>query len=430
MGKQTVYQIHLNPDLIEQFNETLSENEHVSEQLSFTEDYFHKKKYCGVNAWDCICSCIHRIRDTVAYLNDQKLGQKSKYRSAFDFINFMNNAAVVLDSIDMLASILGVDLTEENARIAAFNQLGKDGSGTDKKYFEYVRSLCAVHPVETSRHPCYQSSDLVTCPYLSWVRGTILEITWDCDLHANVFTNETNSWGDDICIHMDQIFAHIKYRYSLLNKIGWALHRYQENVVEEFRKTLIPERRESETENEYIDRLKAAEIERFGSSNDYVYDFAKKAISFAPSDPENLSAAQRYANAWRFALTLQLNVLRDMSRVGIKHAGIENDETGWTLFEQLEHPHCRCPELEEYGYQIEKLGYLKDREGTSDAAWGRLKLRELEPIFRPYVTMDIDFGSDEELYMLSRIALYEIALSHDCDINRAIPRESIYRRKD
>lgn len=195
MGKQTVYQIHLNPDLIEQFNETLSENEHVSEQLSFTEDYFHKKKYCGVNAWDCICSCIHRIRDTVAYLNDQKLGQKSKYRSAFDFINFMNNAAVVLDSIDMLASILGVDLTEENARIAAFNQLGKDGSGTDKNtsntFARYALStllkpaaipatkaqtLLPVHICHGFEEPSWKSLGTATCMQMSSLMRQILGV--------------------------------------------------------------------------------------------------------------------------------------------------------------------------------------------------------------------------------------------------------------
>lgn len=429
MAKQTTYQIDLDPSLIELFNETLGENEHASEQLSFTEDFFRRKRYRGINAWDCICACVSRIRDTVDYLNDQMLGQQRKYRSAFDFINFINNASVVLDSIDMLAKILGVNLSEENARTAAFNQLGKDGKGTDKKYFEYLRSLCAVHPVETDRHDTYQSSVLVTCPFISWVRGSILETTWDCDLHANAFTNDENSWGDSICIHMDQVFAHIKYRYNLLNKIGWALRKYHKDVIERFKKEPIPERGKTEAEDEYIDRLKAIEIERFGSNNDFVYDFAKEVLSFQPSNPANFSAAQRYANAWRFALSLQLNILRDMSREGVNHAGIENDNSDWILFEHLERSHCRCPELDKYGYHIEKLGYLNDREGSNDAAWGRLKLRELEPILRPYVTMDLDNDSDEELYMLSCIALYEIALLHDCNINRAIPFEKAYRRE-
>ena len=41
--------------------------------------------------------------------------------------------------------------------------------------------------------------------------------------------------------------------------------------------------------------------------------------------------------------------------------------------------------------------------------------------------LDLDNDSDEELYMLSRIALYEIALRHDCEVNRAIPYSPEYR---
>ena len=140
MGREKTFQIHLDPDLIEEFNASLNAHEHISEQISFVEKAFEKKKYRGVPAWDCICVCVHRIRDTVGYLNDQVLG-KMEHGSAFDFINFMNNASVVLDSIDMLAKIIGVDLSQEDGRVAAFNQTGTDGKGTDKKYFEFLRSL-------------------------------------------------------------------------------------------------------------------------------------------------------------------------------------------------------------------------------------------------------------------------------------------------
>ena len=44
-----------------------------------------------------------------------------------------------------------------------------------------------------------------------------------------------------------------------------------------------------------------------------------------------------------------------------------------------------------------------------------------------HVVFDYGNDSDEELYMLSRIALYEIALNHDCEINDAILLDSRYR---
>lgn len=427
MSTRKTFQIHLDPELIEEFDASLDAQEHISEQISFVEKAFSKKAYRGVSAWDCICSCVNRIRDTVEYLNDQILGVP-KYGSAFDFINFINNASVVLDSIDMLANILGVDLTIEDARTDVFKELGSNGEGTDKIYFQFLRSLCAVHPVETSRYKGkYHETDIVTCPRLTWVRGTPLEFEWDCDLYANALVNDAASWGADICVHMNQVFAYIEYRYDLLKIIGAALERYQGRKIEEYRNTPVPGRGENESEIDYIERLKKVEIERFGSNNASIYDFAETVVTFEPTNLDNKAASERYKNAWRFALGLQLNVLRDMERSGAEHAGIANDDTDWILFEQLMRARCSCDELDGYGYQLEKLGYLAGRSRSSNPAWGRLKLRELEPVFRQYVLMDLDNDSDEELYMLSRIALYEIALRHDCEVNEAIPHDPRYR---
>ena len=149
--------------------------------------------------------------------------------------------------------------------------------------------------------------------------------------------------------------------------------------------------------------------------------------SFEPKNPANRAATERYKNAWRFALDLQLNVLRDMSRKGVEHTGIRDDDTDWVLFEHLEYCSCPCKELAQFSYNLEKLGYLDGTSGESDAAWGRTKLKEMDGILGKHVVFDYGNDSDEELYMLSRIALYEIALNHDCEINDAIPLDSRYR---
>lgn len=429
---EKTFQISLDPDLIERFNESLGRHERISEQISFVEKAFERKKYRGVPAWDCICTCVHRIRDGVAYLNDQKLGNM-EHGSAFDFINFINNASVILDCIQMLADILGVDLSEENSRCSAFNMVGNDDKGTDKKYFEFIRSLCAVHPAETTRHSRYQDADIVSCPYLTWTHTFPMFASkpWDNgDIHAHAFVNEANSWGEDVCIQISQVFAHVKYRYSLLNKIGNELERYQEWKIEEYRNAPVLDRGVDESEVDFIDRLKDVELERFGSNNDFIYDFAKKAVSFAPSNEANLAAARRYAEAWRYALGLQLNILRDMLREGLEHAGIEGDEADWILFEHLLFSHSDAPELGEFDYNLEKIHYLDGECGPSDANWGRIKLHEMDGVLGKRVVFDYENESDAELYMLARIALYEIALMHPCEINDAIPLDLKYRPAD
>ena len=431
MDCEKTFRIHLDPDLIEKFDDSLGRHEHISEQISFVEKAFEKKKYRGVPAWDCVCTCVHRIRDGVAYLNKQELG-RMECGSAFDFINFINNASVVLDCIQMLADILGVDLNEENSRSAVFNMVGRDGKGTDKEYYEFLRSLCAVHPAETDRHRRYQGADMVSCPYLIWTHTSPMPpaARGGCDIHAHAFVNEANSWGEDVCIRIDQVFAYVEYRYSLLGKIGSVLERYQESEIQRFRSTPVPGMGESETEADFIGRLKDVELERFGSNNDFVYDFAKRAVSFVPTNEANLAAARRYAEAWRFALGLQLNILRDMSREGLEHAGIEGDETGWVLFEHLLFPHSGAQELRMFDYNLEKIHYLDGGYGPRDANWGRTKLREMDDVLGRRVVFDYEADSDAELYMLSRIALYEIALMHPCEINDAIPLDSKYRPAD
>ena len=151
---------------------------------------------------------------------------------------------------------------------------------------------------------------------------------------------------------------------------------------------------------------------------------------FVPSNVANAAAALRYANAWRFALSLQLNVLHDMSREGIEHAGIDNDDTDWILFEHLLYSHCHADELKPFGYNMEKLHYLDGTSGPSDSRWGRLKLCEMDEVLGRYVAFDYETDSDEELYMLSCIALYEIALRNPCEVNDAIPFDSKYRSSD
>lgn len=419
--RERLFKISLDPNILESFDDALGEQEHISAQQVFSG-----KHYKGLNAWDCVCSCVHRIRDTVGYLNDMELGRMA-HGNAFDFMEFMNNASVVIDSVNMLASIFAVSLDEENERNQVFGEPGSDGKGTDKDYFEFIRSLCVVHPTDTSRHPRYQGSKLVTCPYITWTDSLTRPAFNDCDLHANAFVNEASSWGDSVNIYINQIFDYVEYRYSLLNKVKYGLVRYQDEALAKFRRKHIEVRAENESVSDYVDRLKQEERKRFGDANDYVFDMAKDLLFFEPTDERNKAAVARYKNAWLYALDLELNSLRNMSRIGPENGGLEGDSSGWTLFENLWHCHSGHPDLKGYGYQLEKLHYLDGMRGPSDARWGRRKLFEMEDVLAQHVCISSDF-SDKELYYLALTCLYELALEVPCRINEAIPGDSRYRR--
>lgn len=419
-----VFQIKLNDDLIEYFNETVLEHDYLSLRKTF-----EGKSYNGINAWDCICSCMDRIRFTVRYLNDMKLEMSNAYGNAFNFMEFMNNAAVIIDAVDMLARVFSISMSEEDAECRIFNQFGDDGKGTDKTYFKFLRSLCVVHPVNTSYHRNYQNEQpFLTCPYIRWNKGVLaVMMNDDADLHAKVYDNILNSIGDYIPIYMSQVFEYVKYRYGLITKVAGGIRRYHSSYIEELRKQDIPGRAATESEHDYLARLKAEHIERFGGGYDYVYDYIISILDFVPTNPVNNDAVERYKNAWRRATDFELNALRNVSYEGFDNCGVHSDSEGNALIGELYYCHCDSPSLREYSYQLSKLHYLDGTYGPHDAAWGREMLRELLPVLSKYISFEGRLG-DWELYVLSNIALYELALDNPSVLNDSMPMDPQFRR--
>lgn len=421
---EKVFQIKLNDDLIEYFNEVISEHDYLSLRKTF-----EGQKYHGIIAWDCICSCMDRIRSTVHYLNDMKLDTLNQYGNAFNFMNFINNAAIVLDAVDMLADIFSVDLTEENNECRIFRQPGDDDEGTDKKYFQFLRSLCVVHPTDTGRHKRYQQDqDFLTCPSICWnsdLTGRMLGE--DADLRAKVYDNRPDSIGDYLLIYMNQIFEYVKYRYGLITKVAGGIRKYHSSYIEELKGKEIPNRTETETERDYLSRLRTEHIERLGGGFDYIYDYAIKLLDFQPTSSGNEDSVTRYKNAWKRAFEFELNALRNVSYEGYENCGVYCESEGSALINELYYCHCDCPSLKELSYELSKLHYLDGTYGPSNSSWGRKMLRELVPLFSEYVVFDRGL-SDWELFVLSNIALYELSLDYPSVLNDSIPNDPQYRR--
>lgn len=413
------FQIALDLSLIKDFSKQLDSEEHISMQKMFSTSKYH-----GINAWDCIATCVHRIHDTSGYLKDMKLG-KMEHGNAFDFFEFMNNASVIVDSVDMLADVFDVDQTNFDSRFDIFQKRGKDGNGTDKDYFEFLRSLCVVHPQNTSRHKRYQNSKFVSCPYVVWCDSLTRSFWNDADLHANAFTNENNSWGDSICIYIDEVFAYVVRRYEFLSEITKGLCRYQNDVIRSYVAKPVQPKGLEESLDAYVLRLKSEANERFGSHEDFIYDFALDLIQFTPSNAVNYAAVDRYRNALLYALELERHAMNSMTHEGADNSGLDND-SGWTLFGDLWHP---CPSGDfsgKYAYQLEKLHYLDGTHGPDNALWGRLQVEKMIPEFPGSVHFDELLG-DHELYMLTLTALYELAVSSSGWINDTIPMDTRYR---
>ncbi|HBF8686558.1 hypothetical protein KWV42_10470 [Clostridioides difficile] len=413
---RNIFQISINIDVLTRLRDKINEENYISYSKEFYDK--NKKKY---RAWDKICAIMDRLDDTVDYLNQLKLNTGIHRRSAFDFFDFMNNAAVVVDCIGDLAKIFEVSDEEIKTSTEVFNELGNDGKGTDKKYFEYLRSLCSVHPVETSRHRSYQESSFECSPYVMWNDKTI----WtndDSDLYAVVYTSKDNDSFKRIHIHIDQIFEYVKRRVNFIENIIEDIEKYQQEITGIFRNTPIKKEEDFESYVDYLRNLKK-EIEiRYGNDSFHELNYLIELFNLPLSNPANEEKMNLYKNALKYAIKFEHNSIQNMTNEGYKNNGILYPQVNitTTLLEELISLNSGSEERCKYSYAIEKTLYLSYDSCWSDRAWAYAQINEMMPFLERYVTFD-KAESDFEHYVLVKLALYLECLENDCLINKNIP---------
>lgn len=395
----------------------------INEQYNIS----YSKQYGKHRAWDKICSIMDRLDDTVAYLNEIKLNTGKYRRSAFDFYDFMNNAAVVVDCIKELAKIFDVPDDKIKNSIDIFKQLGSDGKGTDEKYFQYLRSLCSVHPIETSRHKRYQANDFECSPYVTWNDGRI----WfndDCDLYAVVYTNKDQDSIKRVQIYISQIFEYVTTRLEFVLEITDAIEKYYRDSISTFRNRPIKKEHEFNDYTEYLENLEKELIERYGSESFYTFNRIIDLFKLKLSNSENQDKMNLYLNALKYVIKFEHSSLQNMTYAGFENNGLlypkMNTET--SLFNELYSPDSNSDEVRFYGYQLQKINYLSYDSEESNKEWAYTQLEEIKPFLERYVSFK-NVHSDFEYYALVQLALYLDCLKHKCLINKNIPNDLKYR---
>ncbi len=179
--------------------------------------------------WNTLCACMDRIADIVDYLNDKKLCNKQYQSNAFDFIEFIAQSSVLIDSISILAKIIinpQYDIKTEIAHPIIFKSkkfaIKADKTKTDeyydKEYFEYIRSICATHPTNTTRHKVFHSYGKgEVSPFIVWD-----ELIWgnlrndNAELHARIYANGEPQNIGALPIYLSEIFDYVKWNYHNL----------------------------------------------------------------------------------------------------------------------------------------------------------------------------------------------------------------------
>lgn len=418
MGNK-VFKIELDTEILKRLRDKINEQQNIS----------YNKMYGKYRAWDKICAIMNRLDDTVEYLNTIELNTGKYKRSAFDFFDFMNNASVVIDCVKELSKIFEVSDSEIKNSTNIFNKVGSDGNGTDEKYFEYLRSLCSVHPVETSRHKRYQDNDFECSPYVLW-NNSLRLFNDDCDIYAVVYTSKDNESFKRVGIYIEQVFKYVEIRVNFIEKIIDYIDTYQKDMILKLKKQHIKNDTEFNSYIEYLTNLDEEAKDRYGDDHWYSFEYVIKLLQLKLSDSENENKMKLYINALKYAIKFEHNALQNMSNIGYENSGLkyskENIET--SLYIELYSPSSGSKEERRYGYNIEKIQYLSYASGDSDKDWAYVQLNEAREFFEKYVSFK-NVKSDFEYYALVNLALYLECLENDCIINKNIPNDLKYREK-
>lgn len=410
----------------------------VNKKVNVSLNIEHDKKSMKYMAWLQVCAIMDRLDDTVGYLNTMELGHDRKSRSAFDFYEFVNNAYIVINCIQKIAQIYRIDnskIKNIESKQDVFGDVMNVG-GNDSKFFSYIRSLCAVHPVETDHqsHPYLskRSAALHVCPYVIWEGVLPFNKKDGRDLTVWIYEMKKDmTMGQlEIPIYVDQFEQYVNKWINFIPDIIDAIHNYSEEIYEGFRNVQLKTIEEFSNEIEYLKYLKEVQIERYGNDFSYIYDQYIRVFETKITDFKNIEKVEKYKNAIRYSLTFLHNSLQNMSEEGFENTGIENDgdsEGGGDLFYRLSSPLYGNEEFKSCNDNFSKLYELeKNSDFIHDERYARFLLEEVKDKINKYVVFTNKESNDETIVLVNT-ALYLSCLNSRCVLNRNIPNELPYR---
>ncbi len=406
-------------------------NDEVELSIRNEESLTGKNNTKKFPTWNRVCALMDRIQDTVYYLNSLVIKYSSYNTDVFDVYNMINHSAVLVDCVYEIARLYHVDMSILSGQYDVFCQRGKNNDGNDKLFFEYIRSLCSVHPFETNRCKEYVDTDFECCPYVSW-KSQYERKNTNYDLTAVVYTNAEGNHYKEISISIDQIMKYVKKVYETLEStVIPGIKKYFEDEKNKLRNQPMKKETDFDDYVEYVEYLKMAEDERIGDDRLLYFDFAISFLSASFSKDKNIRNLEKFQNAQKFALRFYHNALQNICFCGYSNTGIkcsENEEE-LTLFDCLFRLECYSDYVNNknhhtFSKMYELHPYYVERGYSS--AFTLTLLKGHRAFFEKYVDLDEAQGY-EEYFVLMNVALYMDSLNGKNILNKNIPNEKQFR---
>lgn len=423
------FRFHFNTEYARELRDAVNDRQ----KQSIENVHAEKQTHGSYNAWSRTCAAMDRLDGTLLYLNQIELGKDRDHRYAFDFYDFINNAYVVIECIKTIGRIFRIDenlIREiEDSSLVFGNRHG--GKGSDQSYFEYIRSLCSVHPLCTNHQTEFlNGSKFHCCPFVVWKDGFSLFVGEDGDLTATVYTPNPQERIVYLDLSVSGFECYLTKWIDLIPRIIEAKNNYTDKEYERLRKE--PVKCLADFFNDvvqYLSYLKEEYCKRFNYGGECLFDDCIRIFTVKVSDHRNIELLAKYQHAIIFSLQFLRNELQNMSFEGYENNGIQypekNSET--TLFDALCSIKMYNSSLSKFGYNLGKLYYLEeDWDDYADKRYARLLLEEARQSINRYVHFT-NRESDEETIVLVNLALYLESLTRKCLLNKNIPNEPGYR---
>lgn len=370
-----------------------------------------------------ITCALEQIENVLDYLNyDYEFKPTHNQRNAFDFIEFLNCEYIVVHSIDTLAKIFEVsteDITDNRDCFSGFAY----GDGNDGEVFEYIRSLCAVHPTDTSMHPTvHKAGEFDCCSRIVWDSIGCVD---QRDLTAVVYPSEEGGEEEYIGIKVEPFILYLNKWISLMDVIKKHIYSFAEGEKERLRGKAILGPESFTNYTEYIDNLHKEYKRRVGEEHEYLFEEYKLAFQIHFDNDKTEKKKECYKAAIKYMFDFLHKQMQEMNKecyTGIK--GLPNN-FGTNLFYELYQPiegrSCFSNERSAFSY-VRNL----NSSHPYDVYHARQILNTIKPLVNKYVEFN-NTESQKETNLLLQIATYFDALKQDGYINRSIPNTIEYR---
>lgn len=428
-------------------------NEHPVFSYHITSDFHVPTQSRGTkknkNAYNCLCAALDRMSDIVDYLNDLDI-QSDKQNGTFQLCDFLNQSQTLIDCIEIFGKIYQVSYPAQGD-ISSFHERGITGKGNDEAYFKYIRSLCSVHPIATNAHPEYQGDEPEWCPYLCSKGSSYLNFNRDnhTDFVAMVYRNNTKGIHH-IYISLSEVFHYVEKRYRHIKRIIEGIELYNQRQIKYFQKKKITTPDAFDSYTDYIASL-PDEFQKRCGTNDYLPRVWVAVFHSHFDDPKWEKAFNEY----------KLEMKKGIERI---HSNLQNMSCLDYNFDSDPVSEYPLEELDDYGYEKEKIGYLfppiamectdknysetfiseqndfgsermqaildlfdnSIKNGlcheelqnlsrtlnscchTSDSEWARIQIKIMEPVLGQFLPFDY-FANDWHLYWQIQIAEWKLS---------------------